>query len=287
MASLISLADYKDRNPAKCSFASMEFPFRQLILHEWPEDFDMAANLGFLVQLIEDAGVNPTKAQFATGRQTNGDLIWRRRTIFKKYTPIDIISEFSAYSICHLYKPVLKSSWDLETSITFESDSWQWRGANSETRTTKTYQIGKRPCRLSMQQLVRHLQLFCTRMTPRYGYSHVMDGSTEISFYQHGGGVTGMTANDRMRASELGERENREKHLSGLLHDVYEFNVLSPAHLARRVGKTCLADWIASGQLGTLAVINDAVSAWYVPKQVRSLARLQLMDAGLLTTQVK
>ncbi len=262
----------------------MSSPIRRLHVTEWAEELDLAADPHFVLKLLETANIAPTKMHFAVGRNKSQDLIWKRRTVFKKDTVLGRLGEFPQFDCCHFYKPTPGSNLDWQTEASFSWDSYDHLlGRKSPWMYRKrALAIANRPCKLPVSGLIDCLKLLGTRIAPTYGFSSVFDGSTIALMYQGGGSTTGMSSEETRRASEV--RHNRKQHLAGLLHDVYELNVISPAHLQNKVGKSTLAEWIEEGDRGSLVCINPKLFAWSVPAAIRQPIRERLHRAGLLTT---
>ena len=76
---------------------------------------------------------------------------------------------------------------------------------------------------------------------------------------------------------------SRLRHLSGMIRDVYPVSVLSPVHLARKVGQGNFAEWIgAAPGRGTLTRIGAGNSLWAVPTVGIPAVRTELKVAGLI-----
>jgi hypothetical protein len=68
-----------------------------------------------------------------------------------------------------------------------------------------------------------------------------------------------------------------------MIRDVYPVSVLSPVHLARRMGRTNFGDWIgARASRGTLTRIGPGNSLWAVPAEGIPAVRTELTAAGLI-----
>jgi hypothetical protein len=74
-----------------------------------------------------------------------------------------------------------------------------------------------------------------------------------ISTFEMGIGSTSMPSKVNKRADALGQMlmpHGKQELLTGSLHDIYELNVLSPAHLQKEaLSSQSLAQWINSGHL--------------------------------------
>ena len=146
---------------------------------------------------------------------------------------------------------------------------------------------------LSIEKLLDHLKLLCTRISPAFGYSILRGESSDAAIFQNGTAEISWDDSTKLRADELGDRENRLLHLNGKLHDLYELNVVSKLHLENFISKasflkteTTLGTWIIQGNRGSLLQLNDNVYAWVVPKSVRQRVREVLLNSGILTTNI-
>jgi len=79
------------------------------------------------------------------------------------------------------------------------------------------------------------------------------------------------------------ERMGRNRHVRGLLRDVYPLNFLSRPHLETPVDGQPLADWIeAAPGRGELAPFADGLWCWSIPQQSLEDLRAILRPRGLL-----
>jgi len=245
---------------------------RAMALYDWIEDFDLPSHPEFVVELIQNSGIKPTKAEFHTHGKRN------RRTIHKNSRLIDIIAQFKSYSDFEFCRPIGGNYLNLEFDIQYTAQSDE-----------KLYIFSLPPRQLPLIKLLDHVRLFCRHMTPRYGFSHVMDGPAATFFFS-GIAALSLSYDNQTRADDLGQTirsDGAREHLSGKLHDVYELNVLSPAHLQRSTFGQTLASWIAGGKKrGQLVEINGAVSVWLVPDDVRPGIRSKFFKEGLLIATV-
>jgi hypothetical protein len=75
----------------------------------------------------------------------------------------------------------------------------------------------------------------------------------------------------------------RFRHLAGMIRDVYPVSVLSPVHLAQRVGRCNLGEWIgAAAGRGSLMRIGADNSLWAIPTAGIPAVRSELKAAGLI-----
>jgi hypothetical protein len=75
----------------------------------------------------------------------------------------------------------------------------------------------------------------------------------------------------------------RFRHLAGMIRDVYPVSVLSPVHLAQKVGHRNLGEWIgAAPGRGTLMRIGAGNSLWAIPPVGIPAVRAELKAAGLI-----
>lgn len=243
-----------------------------MALYDWIEDFDLPNHPGFLVELVEDSGIRPTKASFDVPNDKH-----RHRTLYKNSRLFDVVAPFTRYSALELCKPIDGNYLNLESDMMYAVRLGR-----------KSYTLTLPPEQLPLTKLLNHVRLFCRHMNPRYGFSHVMDDPA-ATFFLSGIATTSLGYDDSKRADDLNRSltsNGAGEHLSGKLHDVYEFNVLSPAHLQRDTFGQTLASWIGAGNRGELVEINPRVSVWLVPDARRSLIRSMFFEGGLLIATV-
>jgi hypothetical protein len=142
---------------------------------------------------------------------------------------------------------------------------------------------------LSMDLALEGLEIFLPFVTPRYGFSEInLKGD---SYFFHQGQPTSGLDERRLARSEAFEavricKPDDENFLGNRLLDVFELNILSPAHMALRVFGTSLDDWISAGRRGTLTELKKEVYAWIVPDDIRADIRKAFLSAGYLIVPV-
>lgn len=128
-----------------------------------------------------------------------------------------------------------------------------------------------------------------------YGIGYEHDGRRGPEAYAHGLEVQfdGLDIDDQeskrldvwwreCSAPRAGE-PSRFRHLAGMIRDVYPVSVLSPVHLAQKVGQSNFGDWIgAAAGRGTLTRIGAGNSLWAVPTVGIPAVRAELKAAGLV-----
>lgn len=128
-----------------------------------------------------------------------------------------------------------------------------------------------------------------------YGIGYERDGRKGPEAYAHGLEVQfeGLDIDDEeSRRMDMWWREcsapqagepDRRRHLAGMIRDVYPVSVLSPVHLAQKVGHRNFGEWIgAAAGRGTLTPIGAGNSLWAVPKVGIPAVRAELKAAGLV-----
>lgn len=76
------------------------------------------------------------------------------------------------------------------------------------------------------------------------------------------------------------------RHLSGLLRDVFPFNILTMPHLSQKVEGVRFDEWIAAREdRGRISPIAKDVWGWVVPDRLLPEIRTSLQAAGLLITR--
>jgi hypothetical protein len=127
------------------------------------------------------------------------------------------------------------------------------------------------------------IHLVARYASPSYGFVHVMDGGGAAASW--GSGITlvdigpksdAEKAFDRLmsdRATALGTSLAWKKSHLTQLHDVYEVNILTSAHLALSLDETTLGSWIESHANGTLLKIGKGLFSWSVNDEDRPAVR--------------
>jgi hypothetical protein len=244
---------------------------RVLVIYDWPEDFSMAKHPGILLSLVEDLKLKPNKANFFV----TGEKKQRKRTLFKKSKLANVLSEFTDYSWMSLDETIDGNYLNVNGHLSYDP-------GGSHKRYVTVFPKN----RYSVNDALHHLYLVCRSLTPRYGFTHVEEGASAI-YMTSGVATTSMPHDTWTRIEDLGySLRDTKEHVTGKLHDVYEMNILSPAHLGRYFKGESLGSWIESGSRGRLIKIKEEVFAWIVPDNVRSEVRSALFREGVLIASV-
>lgn len=241
---------------------------RALALYDWPQNFVGSAHPTFVVELVEDLKVRPQKASFFHRISNKERQKEYRRTIYKNSRLLDVLSSVPEYEGLELCEPVDGNFLNLRSDLqmSFDADRSYFAAAPVGT--------------FSLPDTIRHIRLFCRRMSPRYGFSRTDECASAI-FFAGGVSTTDMKTEVSWRTSALGESLSVTKqHLAGLFLDIFELNVLSPPHLRAQVGGKTLEDWIGAGQRGELIEIDREVAVWLVPEPIRQPIRARLWREG-------
>ncbi|MEQ1521964.1 MAG: hypothetical protein ABL936_11910 [Aestuariivirga sp.] len=251
----------------------MERQLRAMALYNWPEDFRFSDHREFLAELMEDAKIDPTKLEIEIGEDKR-----KMMTVRKNKGHRQLLSDAPPFIGFEFCRPIDGNFLNLETDMSCSIASYG-----------KQYSIANSPARLSVDDLLHHVALICKRITPQYGVSHVMAPPSSAIFFLAGSGTSSMGQKNSRRAAAIGYYF-QDRHVGNFeydrLIDVFEFNVLSPAHLKREVFGQSLASWIRNNKRGKLVEINSKVAVWLVPDDIRSLIRGIFFNAGLLEVEV-
>ena len=142
---------------------------------------------------------------------------------------------------------------------------------------------------LTIELGLKVISIWLAVITPRFGFSNI--GKKSSVMLLHGGQPT--SSDDevylkRIRAHEAVRHcePHEDGYLGKRLLDVFELNILSPAHLSSRIFGRSLEDWIGSGNRGTLTQLKKDVCAWIVPDNIRPNVRQNLLKGGYLIVPV-
>jgi hypothetical protein len=124
---------------------------------------------------------------------------------------------------------------------------------------------------------------------PKYGIIYQRDYEKGPYFYASGC-ICGIGHSDaelieRSKISNWSKqyRSNNGAYRTGLLRDVYPFNLLIDIHLGEKVGKSTLEAWINSDpKHGALEKITDTHWLWSIEPEHIPIAQEALQEAGLL-----
>ena len=206
----------------------------------------------------------------------------------------------------HLARGRLGSAADVETlfcaaDLPTNKDVLQWEAATSWIRPAHTslptvffgYRQHLGP--FSVRDCLHLTRLATSHSSIGYGIGYEHDGRMGPEAYAHGLEVRfedfDIDARESRRmemwwrecsAPQPGE-SSRFRHLAGMIRDVYPVSVLSPVHLAQKVGPRNLGEWIgAAAGRGTLTQIGAGNSLWSIPPVAIPAARAELKAAGLI-----
>ena len=200
----------------------------------------------------------------------------------------------------------INGSTDVETlfcsaDLPGNQDVLQWEAATSWIRPAYTalptvffgYRQHLGP--FSVKDCVHLSRLATLHSSIGYGIGYEHDGRKGPEAYAHGLEVQfdGLDIDDRESkrmdmwwrecASPQAGEPGRFRHLAGMIRDVYPVSVLSPVHLAQKVGHRNLSEWIgAAASRGTLTPIGAGNSLWAVPAVGIPAVRAELKAAGLV-----
>lgn len=244
-------------------------PMRFLVLYGWAGDYDLAKHPDVLVSLIENIGIAPNKIAVSLP----GEKKPRNRTVYKNSSLIDVAAPFTSYNWIALDEPIEGNFLNVRSHLAFDLGD-------------KTYLVAKLSNDSSVAEILRHIQLLCEYITPLYGFSHIERGAAAL-FFPFGIASTSLPSEVRRRVLDLGQSYRvTHEHINGKMHDVYELNVLSPAHLEWPIRSKPLRDWIAAGDRGHLIEVKKDVVAWIVPDDLRATVRSALFKEGALIATV-
>ncbi len=248
-------------------------PARGLALYDWNADFDICKHPELLVKLIENFEMRPTSISFGLH---NGKS--RRSRIYPTTDLLKACSRFDDYKYNSICAPIERDYFNLRFGLGF-----------SMYAKRRIYDAQMDANLWSVPQVLDQVRLISRYFTPVYGFSHVKP-TFYVGTFSAGTGSSDVSWETRKRAHAMGEMLSEfgtRAHLSGGLHDIYELNVLSPAHLQKETlaGQT-LAGWIKSGAHGQLIEISSKIHVWLVPDDIRPTIRQRFLSAGLLQVPV-
>jgi hypothetical protein len=247
---------------------------RGISLHDWPEKLDITTCSNKLVSAIDTLSLWPANAGISKD-------IMKRYAARKWRSANEVdLSEFEFIELLSVNTSKRLTTTNFNQHLSSFSVSLVTRG---EIYFEHTPEI------LSIETGIRVISEWLSVTTPQYGFSTIQPKGTSALF--HGGQPN---PNDdeaytmRIRAHEQARycEPHESDFLGKRLLDVFEMNILSPAHITGRVFGTTLGDWISKGDRGQLRQLKKDVHAWIVPDDIRPDIRQKLLRAKHLVVPV-
>ena len=252
-------------------------PVRAFSLHHWLEEPKLAACEGLISSTLSLLALWPTKV-----------LVYKEhfaKPVSKRWAAFNDISlsefEETVGITAESGKPLSKANLRLRLglfNITTHEDIYAGNMYFEHDPDFLTIELG-----------LKVISEWLTVITPRYGFSNIDTKDSAMLF--HAGQPT--SSDDevylkRIRAHEAVRhcQPHEDGYLGRRLLDVFELNILSPAHLSSRVFNMSLENWITSGGRGALTQLKKDVYAWIVPDNIRPDIRQNFLNAGHLIVPV-
>lgn len=256
-------------------FALNQTIVRGVSLHAWPEHLALTDCSEILASSLDLLGPWPVKVGISQ------DIM--KRTVVRKWksaSDVDL-SEFNFIESLGVeaQERLSKASFDKHLVLLGVSQALKGEIYFQHLPSILTIDLG-----------IRFIRNWLEVVTPRYGFSTMLRRSKSGSFHS---GTPNLSDEDerhveRVRAYEQARycEPHEDGFLGNRLLDVFEMNILSPAHLASRVFGTTLCDWISKGDRGELKQLKEDVHAWIVADTIREDVRQSLLRAKHLVVPV-
>ena len=245
-----------------------ERPLRALTLYDWQaESFDLARCPEILARSVELARMTPNK--LSVKFEKNGRV---RVSNIRK--PADVLDKLKALQ-AYLWVA-------LDDAIDGNFSNLNSQAAFTQKPNYRRIQVANVVKLFDIDQCVEIIRLFSATVALGYGFTHVAPQSI-ATFFSAGVVVVGDPDQLRgNRATVLREGLGFGDHRLGLVHDIYELNVLAPVHMERRIGGKSLREWIGAGERGRLIDVSANNSVWLVPDALQASIRNEFAFAELL-----
>jgi hypothetical protein len=142
---------------------------------------------------------------------------------------------------------------------------------------------------LTLDLSLRIIDRLLSKVTPKYGFS-AFETMGRCYWFHAGQPTSGMSEAQHERVAAHDQIRHLEPHdprsLARRLLDVFELNILNQNHLELSVNGIPLGKWIDEGNAGSLRQLKANVFAWFVPDDVRPVARDTLLRAGCLVVSL-
>ncbi len=212
--------------------------YTSIALYDWDGDLDVREFHAIATAFFELNGVTPNDACLSCGDRDRGGS-YKRVT---KLLAAETLPPDATLSLVHMLPDSVEPlrDWDVSAELMYvSSNKTIYLGCDMALANVDLV-TGRR----LVEALARHVKL-------RYGIGYARTVELGPELYAHGI-VSGLGYSDADMAeadrtgSWFNERIDFNRHLQGLLRDVYPLNVLSAPHLAQPVGGVPLGEWIAA-----------------------------------------
>lgn len=244
-----------------------------LVLYDWTGEFSFQSFMEWGIDFFSRTDSEPNLCSItdSNGKRMDGSLASISKRVWQP-SP-EWLSSLEMYHTLPDFEQLI-FGWDVTAAIIVEEGLrtlWFCAGPN---------------------QPMQHFETLLARIAQSvhltYGIGYSLPFSAGPTCY-----ATGMvvdcdyTAASIAQADRVGswfrERLGINRHLQGLLRDVYPLNVLSEKHLSQRVESATLREWVnRSSERGTLQELPGGATLWTVEPAHEAAVRQTLIQAGLL-----
>jgi hypothetical protein len=250
------------------SFGRPDVDSLTMALYGWDEELDAEAILPIAKEMFDSCGVEPNFGAVGL-KDVDGIKDLTYKTIIKRIKSCDY-KGLRTLAILHLYSRGYYSSEDFRVSLdtSYGNDFTMFLYVTN--RLTPDYE----PAR-------RFVTNILSILTPKYGYSIEMPLRLAPGRCVPGYSSFVPGALAESDAWQAAWREKR--YVAGLFRHVFSLNILSPQHMAAKVGDQTFSEWIQGPKRGTVEKLAEKVWLWTVPRENRVRCAQILHFNGLLT----
>jgi len=244
-----------------------------LAIFDWQDKIDHGQWYDLAVQFFRELGVEPTLGSIGKpSRLPKPISALDTRVRKKKYTKTD---DVSVYAMIPKYVQLV-FGWYVCADLSIVPGK----------STHFCFKDGLGNQSLPMFETV--IQHICRLVSPVYGFGYQRPFDKGPDFY-----AFGMTSGLDYSKEEVKEGDiiaawshelmGRNRHLQGMLRDVYPINLISEKHVDRQVDHLSLLDWISKDNTrGTIESVGSNCWLWTIPDESVTRVRHRLDAAGLL-----
>lgn len=246
---------------------------RGLSFHCWQVDFDFNKNFDLITYVIDQLEIWPAKVDVYRHQMAREKIVRWNNKSDATFDGFDSIERIHVYSALPRRLSTMELAWR-SFQIDRESSWAYFSGANEVVTLDLSLTIASR---------------FMEAVKVGYGFSSI-DKMDDCFLFHAGQPSSGLPDEQRARVDAHEQVKflppENPKSLAHRLLDVFELNILNPAHLEIDVKGVALKNWIGAGNHGTLRQVSGSAFAWIVPDEIRPAVREVLLKSACLVVPV-
>jgi hypothetical protein len=243
-----------------------------IFIHGWDEQLQAEKLLGLIEKYFGLAGVEPQECSLEERAVDKLRHLTMRNT--KQRLLTGVVSNLASLTAYHFADKKNKGSeiFYISCDQGYGDQTLKYIDAISDIGTQR-------------QNALAFLKDALDFVTPYYGYSLEMPLGSNPALFSIGMSPSTIRGQAETHAWQQASHAQLDgtKHREGFFRHVFEINVLSPPHLANKIGKTPFVEWVKEPGHGKLEQWKKDVWVWFLPREDRVRCAKILQFNGLLT----